>query len=123
MRSWKPQSVAGQQPRRADGKAGVSFADLTGAKHHGEASMFGRTIVAVVSVSALALCHFAHAEALEFSLRISDGPLSAGLKTLESQTGIELLYDGNVVREFRSPAVAGKLSTEAALQQMLSETD
>ena len=85
--------------------------------------MFGRTVVAVLSAWALILPSLAHADALEFPVSISDGPLFAGLKALESQTGIELLYDGNVVRELRSPAVVGKLTTEAALQQLLSETE
>ncbi|HLA71191.1 MAG TPA: TonB-dependent receptor [Steroidobacteraceae bacterium] len=85
--------------------------------------MFGRTVVAVLSAWALILPSLARADALEFPVSISDGPLFAGLKALESQTGIELLYDGNVVREFRSPAVVGTLTTEAALQQLLSETE
>jgi outer membrane receptor protein involved in Fe transport len=83
--------------------------------------MSGRACAAVLCVWVLALP--AHSEAPEFPVSISDGPLFAGLKTLESQTGIELLYDGNVVRDFRSPPVAGTLTTEAALQQLLSETD
>jgi outer membrane receptor protein involved in Fe transport len=85
--------------------------------------MFGRAIVAILSLSALTLSGLARADALEFPLSIADGPLPIGLKSLEIQTGIELLYDGNVVREFRSPAVVGNLNAEAALQQMLSETD
>ena len=85
--------------------------------------MFGRSVVAVLSACALILSSLARADALEFPVSIGDGPLFAGLKALESQTGIELLYDGDVVREFRSPAVVGKLTTEAALQQLLSETE
>jgi iron complex outermembrane recepter protein len=84
--------------------------------------MFGRN-VAMLFACALTLPPLARADAPEFPVRISDGPLFAGLKALESQTGIELLYDGAVVREFRSPPVVGKLTPEAALQQVLSETD
>ncbi|MEJ0087966.1 MAG: TonB-dependent receptor [Pseudomonadota bacterium] len=85
--------------------------------------MSGRSIVAALSAWALLLPTLAHAEALELTVSIGDGPLFTGLKDLENQTGVELLYDGNVVREFHSPPVAGKLTTEAALQQMLSESD
>jgi outer membrane receptor protein involved in Fe transport len=85
--------------------------------------MFGRIAVALVSAWALVLPRLGRADALEFPVSIVDGPLSSGLKALESQTGVELLYDGNLVREFSSPAVVGEFTTEAALQQMLSESD
>jgi outer membrane receptor protein involved in Fe transport len=85
--------------------------------------MSGRTTVVVLSAWALTLSSLARADALELPVNIGDGPLLSSLKSLERQTGIELLYDGNVVREFRSPPVAGKLDAETALQQMLSETD
>ena len=84
--------------------------------------MFNRAVTLMFAVAAT-LPGFAHADPLEYPINIVDGALIAGLKALENQTGIELLYDGNLVRELRSPAVYGKLSTEAALQQMLSETD
>jgi iron complex outermembrane recepter protein len=85
--------------------------------------MFRRATVAVLSAGALVLSSLVRADALEFSVSIGDGPLFTGLKALESQTGIELLYDGDVVRELRSPRVVGKLTTEVALQQLLSETE
>jgi outer membrane receptor protein involved in Fe transport len=65
----------------------------------------------------------ARADSLELPISIGDGPLPLGLKALESQTGVELLYDGDVVRDLRSPSIVGTLTTEAALQQMLSETE
>jgi len=85
--------------------------------------MLGRFGIAFLYACALVMPGLVRADALEFPVSIAGGPLRTGLKTLESQTGIELLYDGNVVRDLRSPPVVGKLTTEGALQQMLTETD
>ena len=85
--------------------------------------MFRRTAVAVLSMGALAQTTLVRANAHEYQVSIANGPLTSGLKALESQTGIELLYDGNVVREFQAPAVVGKLNADAALEQLLSETE
>ena len=84
--------------------------------------MFYRTL-ATLCAWMLILSGFARADGTEYAVNISDGPLQSGLKTLESQTGIELLYDGDVVREFSAPPVVGKLTTEDALEQLLSETE
>jgi outer membrane receptor protein involved in Fe transport len=86
-------------------------------------AMLGRTVVALISILATAQSSPARAAALKFSVDIDAGPLSTSLRSLQDQTGIELLYDGDIVRELRSPSVAGRLTTEAALQQMLSEAD
>ena len=82
-----------------------------------------RTVMSAASVWALTIATLATAGALEYQVSIADGPLPSGLRALQIQTGIELLYDGDVVRDFRAPAVVGTLTTDAALQQMLSETE
>ena len=84
--------------------------------------MTARTVLAI-SVWALTFAGLANAGALEYQVNITEGPLTSGLRTLQSQTGIELLYDGDVVREFQAPPVVGTLTTGAALQQLLSETE
>lgn len=80
-------------------------------------------VAALLSAWALTLADLARADAVEYPVSILEGALPTCLKALENQTGVELLYDGSVVREFRAPSVVGKFTTEAALQQLLSETE
>ncbi|HEV7692172.1 MAG TPA: TonB-dependent receptor [Hyphomonadaceae bacterium] len=49
--------------------------------------------------------------------------MSTRLQDLERQTGIELLYDGQLVSGIQSPGVRGTLTTEDALRQLLAETN
>ena len=51
------------------------------------------------------------------------GPLPSGLRDLERQTGVELLYDGSLISGREAPAVHGSLTTEDALRQLLAGTD
>jgi iron complex outermembrane recepter protein len=81
--------------------------------------MFRRTTTTLACTFALALPALARAAAPEFSVTLDDGPLSTSLKNLERQTGVELLYDGDVIRNIRSPAINGKLPIEGTLKQML----
>lgn len=53
------------------------------------------------------------------TISIDAGPLADNLRDLERQTGIELLYDHSLVVGLRSPPVAGAMSTDVALQQIL----
>jgi iron complex outermembrane recepter protein len=85
--------------------------------------MSGRTATRILRVWAMILPSLASAGALEYQVRISNGPLPSGLRALQVQTGIELLYDGEVVREFQAPSVVGKFDADSALQQLLSETE
>src|SRR5262245_40874196 len=54
---------------------------------------------------------------------IRAGPLNDGLHTLQRETGIELLFDPVVVSGLHSPAVNGRITTEAALKELLATTD
>ena len=85
--------------------------------------MLGRIALACVGAWSAAVSGFAHAAALEFALHLSDGPLPERLSDFQRQTGVELLYDSEVIREVRSPAVSGQLTTEVALRQLLSDSD
>ena len=57
------------------------------------------------------------------TVSIGAGPLPTGLQTLERQTGIELLFDHALVSGLESPAVQGNLTAEAALRELLAETE
>lgn len=81
--------------------------------------MFRRTTPVLASTFALAFPALACAAAFEFSVALDGGPLSTSLKDLERQTGIELLYDVDVIRDIRSPAITGRLPIGSALDQML----
>ena len=56
-------------------------------------------------------------------ISISAGPLPSSLQSLQRQTGIELLYDGDLMRGVQSPAIEGNLTVEVALERLLDETD
>jgi iron complex outermembrane recepter protein len=84
--------------------------------------MSGRMIM-WIAVCTLTFSGPGNAGPPEYHVNIANGPLSSGLSALQSQTGIELLYDRNVVREFQAPSVVGTLTTDAALQQLVSETE
>ena len=84
--------------------------------------MAARAASRCVIVCALACVGPAHAAALEMPVDIGAGPLSSSLQTLERQTGIELLFDAGLVGHREAPAVSGKLTTEQALAQLLSDS-
>src|SRR5262245_50611976 len=54
----------------------------------------------------------AFADTFELPISIAAGPLPGGLQTLERQTGIELLYDRELIDGHQSPGVNGTLTTE-----------
>jgi len=83
--------------------------------------MLGRTAWAL-TVGALTLSSPAFAALYPQALNISAGPLPDSLQILESQTGIELLYDHTLIIGLQSPPVHGDFTTEAALRQLLADT-
>ena len=84
--------------------------------------MFRRTTAVLACTLALAFSALARAAAPAFSVTLDDGPLSTSLKDLERQTGVELLYGGDVIRNVQSPAVSGKLTIANTLEQVLDGT-
>src|SRR4051812_9848705 len=84
--------------------------------------MGARTVIALTAAYALALTSPVSADPLVLPIDIKAGSLPDGLQDLERQTGIELLYDHSLVNGLRSQAVAGDLTTESALQQLLADT-
>jgi iron complex outermembrane receptor protein len=62
------------------------------------------------------------ADAPAIPVNIAAGPLSACLRALERQTGIELLYDGDLISNAQAPGVQGNLAAEEALRQLVADT-
>src|SRR6185295_13559075 len=56
------------------------------------------------------------------SVDIAAGPLSSSLRTLQRQTGIELLYDGDLIANVQAPGVQGDLGAEEALRRLVADT-
>jgi iron complex outermembrane recepter protein len=92
------------------------------AKHPRGERVVRRTGFGIFSMWMLTFIGPAFAQSYVIPVSIGAGPLTAGLQTLERQTGIELLFDGGLITGFQSPAVQGDLTPEAALRQLLSET-
>src|SRR5262245_50994214 len=84
--------------------------------------MLGRFAKTCASAGFLSLPSLAYANAMEYAISIPVGSLANGLQDLQRQTHIELLYDRNVIRDLDAPRVDGRLTTEAALRQLLSDT-
>jgi iron complex outermembrane recepter protein len=84
--------------------------------------MLGRLTLTTLCASALALPGPAFADSSAIPVRIAAGPLASSLRTLQRQTGIELLYDRDLVANAEAPGVQGKLAAEEALRQLVTET-
>jgi outer membrane receptor protein involved in Fe transport len=88
----------------------------------GSELVLGRRGLALVLTFASAFAPVASADSLELPVDIQAGQLADGLKMLQRQTGIDLLYAGNVVSGIESSAVSGNLTTEVALRELLEGT-
>jgi iron complex outermembrane recepter protein len=84
--------------------------------------MLGRLAAVVLCASALAVPWRAFAAAPAIPIDIAAGPLSSSLRALERQTGIELLYDGDLIANVRAPGVQGALPAEEALRRLVADT-
>jgi iron complex outermembrane receptor protein len=58
-----------------------------------------------------------------FPVNVPAGSLASALQDLARQTGIELLFDRTLVRGFRAPAIKGQRSVDAALRELLRDTN
>jgi iron complex outermembrane recepter protein len=85
--------------------------------------LVGRTTLALFSAWALTFAGAAFSQSYVIPVSIDAGPLPYGLQTLQRQTGIELLFDSGLVRDFQTPAIDGHFTTEDALRQLLAATD
>src|SRR5687768_14265565 len=84
--------------------------------------MLRRSAFALLCTYALALAAPALAEPPEIPISIVAGPLPSGLQNLQRQTGIELLYDRDLITGIQAPGVQGNFTTEEALRRLLEET-
>jgi outer membrane receptor protein involved in Fe transport len=82
-----------------------------------------RAAFTALTLLALIFAVPARADQRTSPVNLRAGSLAAALQDLTRQTGLELLYDRSKVRGVRSRAVRGRLSGQAALQQLLSGTD
>jgi iron complex outermembrane receptor protein len=85
--------------------------------------MLGRLALVMLCASALTLPTHALADAPAIPVNIAKGPLSACLRALERQTGIELLYDGDLIANAEAPGVQGNLGAEEALRELVADTN
>ena len=72
---------------------------------------------------ALATASPACAGGYPFPVKLRAQPLSSALKDLARQTGIELLYDGDLMRGMQARRLQGRFTVEMALQRLLDGTD
>jgi iron complex outermembrane recepter protein len=84
--------------------------------------MLGRIALTLISAWPLTLAGPAFAQTQAVSLRIEGGSLQEALQDLQRQTGIELLFDPSLIAGREAPSVAGNLTTDAALRQLLAGT-
>lgn len=85
--------------------------------------MLGRTALSAFAVAASAIAAPASADSYTFPIDIRAQPLSSALRDLARQTGIELLFDRDMVRGMQAPRIKGRFTPEAALRQLLAGTD
>lgn len=78
---------------------------------------------ASLAIAAVALPAPAWANSYAFPIDIRSKPLAAALQELARQTGIELLYDRQLLRGLRAPAVRGRMTIDAALARLLEGSD
>lgn len=64
-----------------------------------------------------------HAQTAPTQINIAAQPLATALVQLASQTSLELMYSPSIVNGLRAPAVAGNLTPDQALQQLLANTN
>jgi iron complex outermembrane receptor protein len=85
--------------------------------------LLGRAVLILAAASALGVAGPARAAGYSVSVTIPAGPLLIALQQFERQTGVELLFDHDVVAGLQGAAVNGRLPAEAALQQLLGRTN
>ena len=85
--------------------------------------MARRTALTFLSACTLSLASAAFAESGLIPVSIRSGPLAYSLQSLQRETGIELLFDRALVNGVQAPAVDDNLTIEAALRQLLADTD
>ncbi len=85
--------------------------------------MNDRGILVWVCLCLMAFAMPALAKPSAVRIDIPSAPLVDALLQLARQTDSELLFDSNLVRGRRSPAIRGVFTTEAALRQMLAGTN
>src|SRR5690606_38335408 len=96
---------------------------LRHAKKHGRLA----SALFLLSVSPLGLvpgisAAYAQQQATDFNFAIPAQPLSQGLVRFSSVTGIDVLFDGAMPAQARTPGVAGRLPAANALNQLLGGT-
>jgi outer membrane receptor protein involved in Fe transport len=64
----------------------------------------------------------ATAETSQFRINIHEASTAGSLQELAHQTGIELLFDRNMIGGYRSEALRGRFTVETALHQLLNNT-
>jgi outer membrane receptor protein involved in Fe transport len=84
--------------------------------------MLERLALAILCASTLALSGPAFADAPAIPVKIAAGPLYSSLRALERQTGIDLLYDGDLIANAQAPSIQGRLGAEEALRQLVADT-
>src|SRR5262245_39921577 len=82
-----------------------------------------RIIVAALLLAGLTtLAGKASAQPQLALVSIDAGSLRSSLQDRQSQTGIELLFDPDIVAGLHSPAVQGNLTAEQALQRLTAQS-
>ena len=83
-----------------------------------------RLLAIGLAIAAASMNHAAaRAESYDFTIDIHRGSLAASLRELARQTGIELIFDRDLLKGRMSPALEGKLAVDAALTRLLASTD
>jgi iron complex outermembrane receptor protein len=80
--------------------------------------MYERAI-AVLAMPALACAMPGHASSYAYSVSIRAQSMDAALRDLARQTGIELLFDRDLVRGLQSRGAQGRMTIDAALRRVL----
>ncbi|KAK0361210.1 hypothetical protein LTR94_024266 [Friedmanniomyces endolithicus] len=92
-------------------------------------SIIGKSLLLGFALSPIAIASMAtgaqanaQTEA-EREFDIAAGPLDAALVAFASQSGVQLLYTADLVSGLTTVGVRGRLSPQAALQQLLAQTN
>jgi len=88
-----------------------------GTAHLRAALLGGCVLLAVPQVPAWAQPNSVQATS---SISIPPGPLTQAINRLAAQTGLQILFDADLAQGRVSPGASGRLTTEAALRQLLA---
>src|SRR5688572_20406680 len=128
-RAWRSCAASrvewgGRPVRRERKKSFAGFdrvAGLKGMTRHGILLRFRGFLLLLAGAVGLLSPSLAHAsETKSFSIPASTAERS--LKEFSSQSGVELVYPGEIVRGVRTPAVTGDLTPGEALSRLLRGT-